>query len=251
MKPGTVEKVSAAAVGGFGGMFSSLVILASALTRQPESVRVGSWVITFALGLMIWAALGGAVAAIFKETEFKKAFFLGIGLPSLLQAHNIVEDRRKGESAIEAPAQGSTFSLFVAEAYADPQEDRSDTSCGASQPRLLRLYGTEKVQGSRIVFYSADRKSLQSTSLDKFPITGDARSIQVPAFAEGFLLQSDLQLGRVDSNRIRLTAPCTDLRARVEVKNDSWSGFWFALGFTSRPTYDVTVTPLDTKPEPR
>lgn len=252
MKPETLKKVYSAVAGSFGGMFSSLIILASTLTRQPESVRVVPWVGTFALGLMVWAALGGAVAAIFKETKLKKAFLLGIGLPSLLQAHNIEEDRRKAESAIETPAQRSTFSLFATEAYADPQEGQSDARCQRSQPRLLHLYGTEEEKGSRIVFYSTDRKLLQSTSLEKFPVIGDSRSVQVPAFADGFLIQSDPQTGRVDSNRNRInwaTAPCADLRARVEIKSDPWSGFWFALGLTSRPTYDLVVTLLDNRLE--
>lgn len=237
------EKISAALAGGFGGMFSGLVIIASTLTYQPHNVRGGSWILFFCLGLIVWGFLGALVALVFKEVDLRKAFFLGIGLPSLLQARNVATDSQSRFEVEPPKSHGSVLSLFVSEAYASLQDDQVGTpACNDGQGRSLKLYGTSNVQEDRIVFYSADRKVQQSIALSRFPETGDARVVQVPEFATGFLISSR----QLDSNRQLLPkGPCAHVSARVVIENNRWSGFWVALGFTSTPAYDLKVTLVD------
>jgi hypothetical protein len=236
--------LAAVASGGFGGMFSSLVIIASALTNQPDRVKGGAWVLTFCLGLMIWGFLGAAVSGIFRETDLRKAFFLGIGLPALLQARNIADS--KATPIIPPPnIPNSHTSLFISTAYASPQEGQVVKSdCAPGQARSLRLYGTSGAGEGRIVFYSADRKQAQSTALSKFPEMSNARAIPVPAFAEGFLIHTD----PARSNSVSFgNDTCGEIHAEAAIDNNPWSGFWFALGFTSTPTSELKVRLIDAK----
>jgi hypothetical protein len=68
--------------GGIGGASSNLLDLARHLTASNPVPPGILWIV----GTLIFFGLGAAVAMVFQETDSKKAFFLGIGLPALIAA---------------------------------------------------------------------------------------------------------------------------------------------------------------------
>jgi hypothetical protein len=74
--------------GTFGGTTPFILRIALGLANQDDKAKTAvrdPWMI---LGIVFLGLLGGALAAIWKETDLKKAFQLGIGLPSLLTVFN-------------------------------------------------------------------------------------------------------------------------------------------------------------------
>lgn len=243
------SKLATASAGGFGGVFPSLFILASTLTRSPETVSGGPWVLTYLVGLALWAVLGGFIALVFKEVNLRKAFFLGLGLPSLLQAHNSALNKPLPQKPVTVPP---AVTLLLAPvraepAYAQPPDAGTGVPTATAESRTLRLYFAPRGPQDRIVFFSQDHSAQQELRLSRFPESNDSVRIEIPRFASGFLIRSE----QVTSNALDLTQmPGAEPRARVEVEENPWSGFWFALGFTSKPSIEVTLVPLPEGTEP-
>jgi hypothetical protein len=68
--------------GAFGGIFPNVLRLAMILIANGED-KIPSY--TYLYGLILFAILGAGVVYFWQETDFKKAVYLGIGLPSFLQ----------------------------------------------------------------------------------------------------------------------------------------------------------------------
>jgi len=76
-----MSKTAPIIVGALGGITPNLVTLAGQLTAKNAELPNA----TYLIGLLIFAGLGAAVAYIWQERNLKKAFYIGIGLPSLIQ----------------------------------------------------------------------------------------------------------------------------------------------------------------------
>jgi len=70
------------ATGAFGGIAPILLQLAIDLTQGRK--RVEAIGLSILIGMAIYAGLGGGLSLIWKETDLKKVFYIGLGLPSLL-----------------------------------------------------------------------------------------------------------------------------------------------------------------------
>jgi hypothetical protein len=117
--------------GGIGGSASNFLYLGQQLTAQRGSEV--SWLYFF--GTLIFFGLGAAIALIFQETDAKKAFFLGIGLPALIAAAATAKEPLSG-GKLSTQATGSVFLRrleFVPSAFA--QERKPGTSTPATTTR--------------------------------------------------------------------------------------------------------------------
>lgn len=79
---------------GFGGIAPNLLRLATDL--MTGSALPG---LSYILGMMIFAFIGGVTALALGELEARKAFFLGLGLPAMLQA--TVQDVSSSQVSLE------------------------------------------------------------------------------------------------------------------------------------------------------
>jgi hypothetical protein len=70
------------ATGAFGGVAPILLQLAIDLTQGRR--RVEAIGLSILIGMAIYALLGGGLSLVWKETDLKKVFYIGLGLPSLL-----------------------------------------------------------------------------------------------------------------------------------------------------------------------
>jgi hypothetical protein len=70
------------ATGAFGGVAPILLQLAIDLTQGRKQVEAIG--LSILIGMAIYAVLGGGLSLIWKETDLKKVFYIGLGLPSLL-----------------------------------------------------------------------------------------------------------------------------------------------------------------------
>lgn len=101
------------AAAGIGGSAPNLVNLAQGFISNPPSVPG----LFFYIGVAIFFLLGAAVALIFSETDFRKAFFLGVSLPAFIAAAQSGPGPRLPIDGAK-PVAGIT--LFIASAYAQP-----------------------------------------------------------------------------------------------------------------------------------
>lgn len=68
--------------GAFGGIAPILLQIAIDLTQGRK--RIEAIGLSIIIGMAIYAILGGGISLIWKETDLKKVFYIGLGLPSLL-----------------------------------------------------------------------------------------------------------------------------------------------------------------------
>lgn len=230
------QKLATAFSGGFGGVFPSLFVLASVFTGTPELVSGGPWVLTYLLGLSLWALLGGSIALVFKEVNLKKAFFLGLGLPSLLQAHNNAVEKPPFQQKTGSAVRVSS-SIFASPAHAqEPPVPQTDVN-----EKILHLHFPQRGTNDRVVFFSENNAKLEiplptSESSSEF-------SVKVPPFASSFVVRS----GDTYSNPLNLgQLTGREPHVRVDIQDKPWNGFWFALGFTSVPLVDIKIQPVRT-----
>lgn len=202
--------------GAFGGMFPSLFNLATLLTGKEASMPSP----TFWLGVLVFAVMGAAVTMVWTETDLPKAFYLGIGLPSLLQAGA----GYVSENQIKTAALPRTIAeLFVKEAHAQAPSLEGRTiivTPGAKSP-------------SSAVFYSKDGKR------QIVPLTQQGQqTIQVPPDAS----EVGFKVGESASERVPLpSAPNASGQYKVDAQPNIWSGFQRAIGVRGVNDYDVRI----------
>ncbi len=65
----------------FGGMSQNLLMIAVDLTKEKAEMPE----ITFVIGLAIFGLMSAGLALVWDENDLKKAFYLGLSLPSIIQ----------------------------------------------------------------------------------------------------------------------------------------------------------------------
>lgn len=99
------NKTKIALSAALGGTAPNLAVLSARLLgdvapEYPSLPRAAA----YGLGLLIMAGMGAGVATLWGETSFRKAFYLGFGLPAMLQLNIAnLDSIRKAREAFEKP----------------------------------------------------------------------------------------------------------------------------------------------------
>lgn len=254
------DKACVACAAAFGGIAPNVFFLAATLTAVSEAASAPAWTTAYLFGLLILAAIGAAVALIFGEKEAKKAFFLGLGLPAFFQAAaaNLAPPTLEPIAAEDAitetrpEAVNAGFHLFSTPAYAQatPVEPAIEPAVTASEAvpaaatselqRSLKLYLPPKAPPAWVVFISSDRAEQRTVELAKVAerARDGAYLLAVPDFAATCRVRSE----KVASNEVALESGRHSVtEVRIEIQDNSWSGFWQAVGARGSAPYKIDV----------
>jgi len=207
----------------FGGMAPNLLDLGVSLTQGGN---LPEW--TYAIGLLIFGGLGAAVAAIWKETDLRKAFYLGIGLPAFIQLGvGSVSQQSPTDIARNIDSLLSLNPVAFAQPPSEPLPGRT----------LLVIPKGDR-QNRQVVFSSPEGDRTKTVE-----ITGEsAQEVKVPDFASSF----EIKQGEVTSEREKLPAePNAQSKVEVKVEKKSWSGFLRAIGARDTSSQDLVVKPVE------
>lgn len=241
----------------FGGVFPGLLRIALDLQNNKESpVTPGPYV-----ALVLFGVMGAAVALIWGEKKVQKAFYLGMGLPSLVQAMTgqlteaktgVPPVRVPGAAVAAPPGDGAAFSLFAAPAFAQEPETKlylremaprqpADVEVEYRDRRKLFLVLEDIPRGSEAVLLSADDAVTSTVALEK----GDLEKgieLTLPDFARVVYFRS----GSARSPSFALPEkPGARLGLRVDVDSSFLGGFLRGLGVRSASQYKFEVTALE------
>lgn len=219
----------------FGGVTPNLLRLAIGLTNETAELPG----ISYLLGLLIFAIVGALVALIWEETDLKKAFYLGLGLPAFIQvgmgevsssALTAVNVDSSHRLVMEQPAAGKQYRTV-------PTAFLQDTTAATPHVRKLRIT-LEKYWPRCVVIFSSPDSTLET--ILEFPEGQQTRTIDIPDFATGFQMQIRKSLSPV----YPLPSDKSGVFAfRVSWKKGFWSGFWQAIGFKDGEELEVIVQP--------
>jgi len=157
----TAPNLTIALASGTGGIAPSLIHLAQGYIKSNPDLPG----IFYFIGVAIFFGLGAVVAIFFAETNPKKAFFLGIGLPALIAT---------------AQTQGSpktAFLEFWPSAYA---QTSAAAQPSRSAPSILDFKAAASCDGCELWFSNADGKVISKKIIGP---SSAAESIQIPTGA--------------------------------------------------------------------
>jgi hypothetical protein len=260
-KAATSKKIEKAAIAAaaVGGVFPNLLKLAVSLCgntppNQPLNVR------GYVVGLVIYAALGCTVAWIWNERIPQKAFYLGIGLPALIQAANmplngVNQQIVTTKTQMTAPATQTRLSFFSTSAFAQtpplttqrgqplaPVAIKRVGIGAALSARPLTIMFTDIPIDTRVVFRDAAGQVVASPSPDwaNSAKTNGKVLLAVPSGATQLELQSAVAR---NTPNIQLPTMPGDIMPtlRLDTKTDFTSGLLDALGFQAAHSLKITV----------
>jgi len=223
------------ATGAFGGIAPILLQLAIDLTQGRK--RIEAIGLSIFIGMAIYAVLGGGLSLIWKETDLKKVFYIGLGLPSLLTiASANITAPQPPSNPIPAP----TISV--------PQQAPRQNSSGppnaelherkASGELLWRVYAQTNVADRQLVVdfvsQSVPTEITQAPLYIIFEPTGTnapvqygQASVNVPQTATSFRIEGTM----ASSDSIILpNAAGSNTRVRFGAEKRSWYGLFYSLG---------------------
>lgn len=206
---------SAAALGG----------MAPTLVKQARIIADGGPLPRPAIlvALVIYLTLGGCIALIFKETDLKKAFFLGIGVPAL-----IVSGQGGGEVGSAKDIRGALY--FLSPGIALAQEGEEEKAEGQKKLIILSELTCEKCF---IRFY--DQES-ELVAVLRFPKEPGVHEFAVPENASAFGIWN-----------AAITPQLWNLKEPTEYEFGyvfkPWNDFWRGLGNDTIRSYDSIVKP--------
>jgi hypothetical protein len=229
------------ATGAFGGVAPILLQLAIDFTQGRKKVEAIG--LSILVGMAIYAVLGGGLSLIWKETDLKKVFYIGLGLPSLLTI---------ASANITTPQQ-PTSPIAPSPAMSVPQQAPGPTGSGrpdadvrvpeTSAPIIWRVFAQSNV-ADRQLTVELDQKGVP-TEVTQAPLYlvfepnetfatvqyGKA-IVDVPQTATSFRLQGSL----ASSNSVELpnTAGSTT-RVRFGAEKRSWYGLLYSFGIRLPP----------------
>ena len=229
-------------VAALGGITPNLLTLAVQLTAKNSELPSPTYVI----GLLIFASLGAAIAYIWEEGNLKKAFYLGVGLPSLIQL-NVANFGTASQPPTASRASSFSEIQFALIPAAEAQEEKTkvdgnDTESGALNRRLVIIPGEiSSAPYYSVVFFSEKAGGL---GIERFMVTEfdplKTTELPVPDFAQCAMIQvgSESYGGRVcwpfERDVVRTV--------RIDVKAQFWSGLLRSLGVIDANKYRIEVT---------
>jgi hypothetical protein len=252
---------AAVAAAALGGITPNLMGLAILLTKETAELPQ----YTYFLGLAIFALLGGAVCLFWREIDPKRAFYLGLGLPSIIQigigdiSRKPVPESRPAE--IMEPVVGGIGMRFRLTSTALARGEvrgfaRVETSTWPGRKILIEIdrpffAGTPIANQLAVLYDEPNERSatpIQVAMLRTFVAEQNAggraanRSsvlqLDVPEAAVAFRIQVGTQYSQ------RMVLPTTPRQAvlyRLRYIEDRWSGFRQAIGQRSASTYSIEL----------
>jgi hypothetical protein len=264
-------KVAIALTAGFGGISPNLLQIAIDLTGKKE---VGYVNMGYFIGLLLLAIMGAGIALIWGEKDLKRAYYLGLGLPSLIQVA-LANATQKQVPPTTPTAQAvqvgvsensSSFSLFATPAFAEsPQSwerERTEILAQAVLPgrapvqattlntpvkfqkdRQLALVLEDVPEGAELWFTSPDGQVVsrvilgESSKSDK----GSRVDLKVPDFASSAFL-------RIENSKSGFmplkTQEGSTTAFRVDVDHSRLGGFLKALGVQNASVLNFEIKSL-------
>lgn len=214
--------IFAGAVGGVAPNFVRLIVTYSSSSPQR---MIPDQQIEYCLAVIGLAVLGAIVVWIFQETDLKRAFYVGIGLPSLLQVTTLQLAQSPMSHDVAPPPAGARVSIsLISSAYAQEVPPTGVPAPG----RKLILTGNTNTTQCAVSFYATDDKLISTKPA--------AQEVEVPEKAAKFAIQ----VGRSISPSYSIEAtPNAVINAKVTITEKAGSGFLQGIGLAK--AYDVTV----------
>lgn len=203
--------------GAFGGIAPNLLFLGMSLTQGrglPEA--------SFLVGLMLFGAMGAIVTRIWGETELKRAFYLGLGLPALVQ----VGGNTIAGADMSASLAGAKFAL-ISSAYAQENPIAGRT--------LTITTDGDASKNDYIVEFKSEQPGTVTTKKLSVPTSSP---INVPPDAYTITIKK----GNSVSNELKLsTTPNSSMSIKASLKKNTWSGLKQAFGVKNVAKYDLKI----------
>lgn len=241
-----------------GGIAPNMMYLAILLTTRDGEIPQ----YTYYLGLLIFLLMGGAVGFFWQETNLKRAFWLGISLPALIQvgysdfSNGSVREFLPGDVAARLGSRtGMTFSL-TSTAMARRQATESETSPIYGRKVLIEIDRQFFTQTSirnqlAVLCEHHDQKSskrvpipMLSTFINEQKRDGRKSNrvfvlqLDIPETAKTFRIQVEKEYSRpVTLSKTPRSANLYQLRY---IKS-KWSGLKRAFGQRSASTYRIEL----------
>jgi hypothetical protein len=188
---------------------------------------------SYCLALLGFAALGAFVAWGLQEKDFKRALFIGLGLPAMFQVGSLQSLPASNTAPpSDAPPLAGTETSFslISSAYAQPPAAPS----AAIHGRKLHLTGDRTLPSYTVAFYGPDNK-LCGTQ----PVTNPAsQSVDVPPAATKFALQLGVSTSR---SYELINSASAVIRAEVKIHEQASSGFLQGVGLAKGGRYEIEV----------
>lgn len=239
----------------FGGTCSSLITLASSLVSGGSLPEL-----SYILGILIFGFLGASICLIFREEDPKKAFFLGIGVPALIQA-----SVSSASSPINPEPYFNIGSSIISPALAEETLPNSSNYYFSQVPLAEKLKKSQN-QLKKITVDSRECLELERfnsnadcfiyfTSKDKEQIFGkkltqNQQEVEVPDFADYVYVQS----GKVSSPGVSLVnyepnyEPSESIDVlKIDVTKNSWTGLQQSLGYNQASQYNIELSAQELK----
>ncbi|MDJ0647425.1 MAG: hypothetical protein QNJ60_01855 [Xenococcaceae cyanobacterium MO_188.B19] len=198
-----------------GGISPSLLTLAIFLVNGgslPNS--------SYLVGLLIFAFLGGVICWIWREQDRRKAFYLGIGLPSLIQLTVATNDVSTSDNL-------NTVYFWHTDRFVYAQSDIQ-----ALEPRSLQVNIKGDQEPIVVNFSSADENQTMSKVVE------NSGTIVIPDFADTVSVKP---LSNISTSRGLTLPDSRTIELEVKLSDNWWSGFQRAFGNYKAPAKNVNL----------
>lgn len=217
-----ISKLAIILTGAFGGMFPNLINLAAKLTNESAHMPE----ITFILGMVLFGSMGAAVALIWKEIDLKKVFYIGIGLPSLIQVSASNLSNPQLASASFPVDESAIAAFFIRPVFAEDQKPIPN--------RKIIINKSEDSVPYKIIFSSPDKGKQETITVTP----EKEQTIAVPDYADTYTIQKNQSVSK--QNTLPREEDGT-VEIEVEIEKKSWSGLFEAFGVKNVNPYEIKV----------
>ncbi|MEK7397679.1 MAG: hypothetical protein AAB116_12175 [Candidatus Poribacteria bacterium] len=245
------KKIIVALSAAFGGLSPNLLSLGMDFINGKNLPNF-----TYFIGILIFAGMGAVVALIWRETDLKKAFYLGIGLPALIQVSaksfsekpptvgyqyeqiNLYNKRQLSFSLTpSAFAQTKDASPMKAELYREViiifNKDILDRTSEPQRSYEVWFSSKDRKQNTKREFLLSELKN--KPSIRELGKNEKYIRLDVPDSAYWIFLQSN-EIKSVEETLSNNLGTLTIFRLGVE--KNIWSGLLYSIGFKTS-TYKV------------
>jgi hypothetical protein len=223
--------------GAIGGIAPNLLRLAISLTADPPK-EVTSQPVSYAFGILVLGGIGAFITWAWQEDNLRKAVYIGLGLPSLLQVAGSELSRPAKTNKLPANAE---FTIpIVSSAYA---QEGSATLTAPLPNRKLDLVGDKSSPKYQVTFFGADGGELGTKVVAKPAF----ETVDVPDTATKFAIQH----GDSQSTAYELAKqPNAVNQVDVQISESKGNGFLQALGYQQTANADIKATVKEVMPLP-